>query len=111
MQAFSPQIAMMDADVLTDEESVALMREFVEAMFPPPPARYARKHWFGRKRVIPQITPADVFFALPLAAQLEGISRFVQCLASALPTTGQTRNGSDNVKPGGEFPRHASGSL
>jgi hypothetical protein len=83
------------------------MREFVEALFPAPVPQFTR-HWFGLiKRPLPQITPADIFFAMSLGAQLEAIKRFAECLALALPLPGEPgMDGSAPTDTGGEAPRH-----
>lgn len=110
VQAFAPQLGLMEAGVLTDAESVALMRDFVEALFPPPPVRYTR-HWFGLvRRPLPHLTPADVFFAMPLGAQLEALRGFARCLVFALPPGDPTDDGSAIPLPGGEAPRSPTGS-
>lgn len=111
MQAFSPQLALMEAGAYSDDESLALMREFVEALFPAP-APHVTRHWFGLvRRPLPQVTPADAFFAMPIGAQLEALRGFARCLALALLGPGDPMDdGSALTIAGGEAPRPPSGS-
>jgi hypothetical protein len=107
-QAFGRQFEAMEAGALTDDESRALVREFVEALFPAPPPQVTR-HFFGLiKRPLPQITPADVFMAMPVPVQLEALKSFARCLTMTLPTSGS--GAEDGSRGSDRRSRHRSGS-
>lgn len=71
---------------LTEEESSALVRELITALFPDP-AEPARRWW---QRKVPTISVADVFFALPELAQLQALETFSRSLVGPLPTPRET---------------------
>lgn len=66
---------------LTDVAALKLMREVVETLFPP-----AKRRWWQRR----SLSTVDLFFAMPLAAQLAAIQTFSRSLArQMLPSPGK----------------------
>lgn len=87
--AFDVRFAKLAAGALSEQDASTLMREYLEALFPSAPeppdprARWARWLWactrvFGTPPPPPTLTPVDVFLALPIAAQMQGLADFAQ---------------------------------
>jgi hypothetical protein len=87
--AFDVRFAQMANGQLSPQETARVFREYIEALFPAPAAPADTRSWLARwlwrlTRVLgtpppPEpLAPADVFFALPVIAQMQGLEDFAK---------------------------------